>query len=621
MKLRPYQQEAVEAVYDYLRNNDDNPCVVLPTGSGKTPVIATICNDAVRRWGGRVLVLAHVKELLQQAVDKLSRICNNIPVGIYSAGLNSRNTREPIIVAGIQSVYKKACTLDRFDLILIDECHLVPPDGEGMYRTFIKDTKIINPDTRLIGFTATPYRMSSGLICAPENLLNKVCYNKEIKELIREGFLCHIHTKLPEQKIDCSNLHVRNGEFVSDEVSELFGNENTVHYIFNDIIKNTKDRNKILVFCCDVNQARLFATELKKVTPDGVGMITGDTPAKERAELIARFKDQPTGLFQEVKPLRWLVNVNVLTTGFDAQNIDCICLVRPTLSPGLYYQMVGRGFRIYPDKTDCLVLDYGNNILRHGPVDAVNSKNGKEKKASEDQSARVRECPECHYALPLRVSRCDNCGYVFPLPEPNKNIENQASQEGILSGQKTETEYEVLDIVYSKHIKKHADEKDPTTLKIDFFINAMEYVTKWVCPEHSGWVRSERFIPWWMQRTNIMPPHNTDEALYYAKNGYLAQPKRIIVIKTAGQKFPEIIERDFTDKPDPPDTPYVNVDTVIDQAIDKYHQEQRSCQTCIYCYDNVCSLALGESVAEYSGVCNNYTYRIDPSVDLSDVPF
>ena len=126
MELRPYQQAAIDAVYHYLRTKDSNPCVVLPTAAGKTPVMATICSDAVQRWDGRVLVLAHVKELLQQAADKLQLICPDVKVGLYSAGLGSRETNAPIIVAGIQSVYKRACELDRFDLILVDECHLLP---------------------------------------------------------------------------------------------------------------------------------------------------------------------------------------------------------------------------------------------------------------------------------------------------------------------------------------------------------------------------------------------------------------------------------------------------------------------------------------------------------------
>jgi len=190
--LRPYQQAAVEAVYDYLRTRDDNPCVVIPTAGGKTPIMATICKDAVGQWNGRVLILAHVKELLEQTADKLRAVCPEVEFGIYSAGLNRRETDKLAIVAGIQSVYKRACELDAFDLVIVDECHLIPEGGEGMYRTFLAEAKVVNPHLRVIGLTATPFRLSSGPICTPDGILNHICYEVGVRELIRDGYLVSV---------------------------------------------------------------------------------------------------------------------------------------------------------------------------------------------------------------------------------------------------------------------------------------------------------------------------------------------------------------------------------------------------------------------------------------------
>ena len=543
LQLRPYQTEAVEAVYEHLQSRDDNPCVVIPTAGGKSLCLAQICSDAVLRWGGRVLILAHVKELLQQNADKLHRLAPDVDFGVYSAGLNSRDTKEPVIIAGIQSVYERACELGAFDLILIDEVHMLPESGEGMYRTFLKEAKIVNPNVRLIGFTATPYRLSSGMICKPENLLNHVCYEKGIKELINEGYLCRIHTKVPAQKIDCSGLPIRNGEFRTDDVAELFSTEAAVHSIFTDIFKNTKDRNKILIFCADVAQATLFKREIERVAD--VGLITGETPAHERAELIARFQDKPSGLLKELKPLRWLVNVNVLTTGFDTPAIDCVVIARPTMSPGLFVQCVGRGFRLAPNKTDCLILDYGGNIQRHGCVDAIRIKT---KAGGGGGDAPIRECPQCHNVLPISLSRCAECGYVFPMPEPEQKLDSTASKDGILSGQITEKEFSVLNVSYSKHFKKNGAPDDPPTLRIDYEVGINEFVSKWVCPEHKGWVWSNKFVPWWKLRTDIAPPTTVDDALHFSP--YFAMPQRLTVIETAGQRFAEVLEHDFTEKPE-----------------------------------------------------------------------
>jgi len=189
MTLRPYQAEAVNAVYEHLRTRDDNPCVVIPTGGGKTPVIATVCRDAVQRWNGRVLILAHVRELLEQAVEKVRLTAADLPIGVYSAGLKRRDLGYAVTVAGIQSIYKRACQLDAIDVIIIDEAHMIPHEGDGMYRQFLADVRVVNPQVRIIGLTATPFRMKSGMICAPppEGILNSICYEIGVRETDRAG--------------------------------------------------------------------------------------------------------------------------------------------------------------------------------------------------------------------------------------------------------------------------------------------------------------------------------------------------------------------------------------------------------------------------------------------------
>lgn len=225
LTLRPYQQAAVDAVYKHLRERDDNPCVVLPTGTGKSLVIAKLVRDAVEQWNGRVLILAHVKELLEQNAGKIKILCPDIPIGIFSAGLKSRDTEESVIVAGIQSVYDKACDLGVFDLIIVDEAHLIVPDGDGMYRTFLKDMQVINPRVRLIGLTATPFRLKGGLICKPENLLNEVCYEAGLKAMIAQGYLAPLISRAGRTEAKLDNLHIRGGEFIGDEIAAAMDTE------------------------------------------------------------------------------------------------------------------------------------------------------------------------------------------------------------------------------------------------------------------------------------------------------------------------------------------------------------------------------------------------------------
>ena len=548
MELRGYQQIAVNAVYDYLRKSDLNPCVVLPTGAGKSIVIAKIVTDAVTLWQGRCLILAHVKELLEQNATKIAALCPEIDIGIFSAGLNSRNTKERVIVAGIQSVYDKAAQLGSFDLVLIDEAHLIPPDGDGMYRSFLDDMKKINPNIRLIGMTATPYRLKGGLICRKENLLNEVCCEIGVRELIVAGYLSKLRSKNGKYKADLDNLHIRGGEFVAEDVEKAMDNERLVTASCREIAELCKDRKKVLIFASSIDHCRHIAETIREQTHEECGIVTGHTPKLERAEILDRFRGiTQKNLFGEAKPeLKYLVNVGVLTTGFDAPAIDCVAILRPTNSAGLYYQMVGRGFRLSPDtgKTDCLILDYGGNIMRHGPVDMIRITENPGRKGN--GGAPVRECPQCQSVFPAGRTACPDCGYEFPREERELRHDSRACSDGILSGESSELEYPVKDVYYCTHTKRNADEGTPKTMRIDYMIGFNDFQAEWVCPEHTGYAR-RKFEKWWRERTEIDPPGTAAECVQIAQKGYLKKPVAITVKTTAGQRFPEIVKYMFAE--------------------------------------------------------------------------
>ena len=548
MELRGYQQIAVNAVYDYLRKSDLNPCVVLPTGAGKSIVIAKIVTDAVTLWQGRCLILAHVKELLEQNAAKIAALCPEIDIGIFSAGLNSRNTKERVIVAGIQSVYDKAAQLGSFDLVLIDEAHLIPPDGDGMYRSFLDDMKKINPNIRLIGMTATPYRLKGGLICRKENLLNEVCCEIGVRELIVAGYLSKLRSKNGKYKADLDNLHIRAGEFVAEDVEKAMDNERLVTAACREIAELCKDRKKVLIFASSIDHCRHIAETIREQTHEECGIVTGHTPKLERAEILDRFRGiTQKNLFGEAKPeLKYLVNVGVLTTGFDAPAIDCVAILRPTNSAGLYYQMTGRGFRLSPDtgKTDCLILDYGGNIMRHGPVDMIRITENPGRKGN--GGAPVRECPQCQSVFPAGRTACPDCGYEFPREERALRHDSRACSDGILSGESSELEYPVKDVYYCTHTKRNADEGTPKTMRIDYMIGFNDFQAEWVCPEHTGYAR-RKFEKWWRERTELDPPDTAAECVQLAQKGYLRQPVAITVRTTAGQRFPEIVKYTFAE--------------------------------------------------------------------------
>lgn len=876
---RPYQSEAVDAVYEHLRSKETNPCVVIPCGCGKSLVLAQIAKDSVEKWNGRVLILAHVKELLEQNADKIRKLCPELKIGIYSAGLKSRDTTEQVIVAGIQSMYNKACELDAFDLVVVDECfpagtlidtprgqipiedlyvgqpvrhalgvgnieaissrpafeimklelsngksiectpnhpfftesgwckasalavgtclfsredvsrlrerfsseylvrseretgqmsngngleaqkilfprvpvngtpsatgkqgsgksvheletesknsrenvpvlrqgisssllpsatdvgigmefatvlfnillqesresnvsagscgknvrdaeinraptidsrrewedvefstgtagadsergngipnlnnsatascgsiallqtgcgnsispsgnttgwrepfckentqnrqtdsgmaggirvvgithiklksprtvynlqvaghpsfyadgvlvhncHLIAPEGDGMYRTFLSDMKVINPHVRVIGLTATPFRLKGGLICKPENILNEICYEAGLKEMIQQGYLSPLISRAGRAEANLANLHIRGGEFISDEVAAAMDNDALVTSACREIVELTRDRKSVLIFTASVNHCKHVAEKIQAFSGKECAIVTGDTSPAERAEIIARFKGEfiPADLFGTPKtPLKFLANVNVLTTGFDAVNTDCVVLLRPTNSAGLLIQMVGRGTRLSPEtaKENCLVLDFGGNIMRHGPVDMISMTD----RTPGNGEAPAKKCPSCLALIHAAYRKCPECGYDFPPPQKSK-ITEHASREGIISGQVDYTDYEVLDVYYCVHEKRGADPDAPKTMRVDYQVGFNEFKSEWVCPEHTGYARG-KFEKWWHERAALgcPMPRSAREAVSLANEGLLAAPESITVKTIAGERFERI---------------------------------------------------------------------------------
>ena len=540
--LRPYQSDAVESVYQHLREKDTNPCVVIPTAGGKSLCIAQVAKDAVTKWNGRVMILAHVKELVEQNAGKLKSICPELPVGVYSAGLDSRDTQQPVVVAGIQSVYNKIEVFKPFDLVMIDEVHMVPPDGEGRYRTFLEAAKRVNPRVRLVGWTATPYRTQGGLICKPENLLNEVCYEIGVKELINRGYISNITARAGKVKADTEGLHIRAGEFVAEDVEKLMGEDRLVTSACQEIVELTRERQACLIFCTSIAHCKKVAAQIAKFSGEECAIVTGDTPDVEREETIRRLRGETVkaDLFAEKSPLKYCCNVSVLTTGTDIPRLDTIALLRPTNSPGLLVQMVGRGFRLSPEtgKTECLVLDYGRNIERHGPIDMIRVK----EPGQGGGGPLAKECPNCRTIVNLPVMLCPTCGYQWPRKElERKAHEANAAKAAILSGEVTIEKFPVKHTIYQVWEKRGAPPDAPKTVRVTYDIDYLTHYSEWLCPEHTGYAR-RKFEKWWREHAHpdCPMPRAAEEVCEHEFAGMLREVKSITVRFVSGQKYPEV---------------------------------------------------------------------------------
>lgn len=497
MELRAYQAQAVKSIYSYFELKQGNPLVVMPTGTGKSVVIADFTKGAATAFPGtRILMLTHVKELIEQNFQALIRMWPEAPAGIYSAGVGRRDLHAQILYAGIQSIHKKAYLIQRCDLIIVDEAHLIPRNSETMYGRFLKEIKEINPQVKIIGFTATEFRLDSGYLHkgTPSRpaLFTDVCFDYPMGDAIRDGYLTELTTISPDTKFDVSGVRKRGGEFIESELAQVFDQGEKNRSVVTEILVHS-DRKSCLVFATSVEHAHNLA-DLIRAEGKTAEVVTGKTPKGERASIIHRFK---------AGEIWCLVNVNVLTTGFDAPAVDLIALVRATESAGLYIQMCGRGTRLAESKEDCLVLDFADNVTRHGPVDMPHVKQPGEPGGGD---APVKICEECAAYNYAGVRFCVECGWEFPPPEPK--YKEKASQKPIMSHQVEPVTYRVDDVVYYRHQK----EGKPDSLKVEYR-TSIGHQREWVCLEHSGYAKNKA-VQWWRSRTTELPvPNSVTEAL------------------------------------------------------------------------------------------------------------
>jgi DNA repair protein RadD len=533
-ELRWFQKQAIDSVYQFLRDRDDNPCIEIPTGGGKTPIIATIATDAAVKWGGRVCLLSDRKELLSQTANHLRDIAPGLDVGIFSASLGEKTTRAAVTVAQIQSIYSKAFDFEPFNLILVDEAHGINPSGEGRYCKFLADCKLVNPKVRLIGLTATPYRLGAGDICGPSNLLNEICFRVGVKELINEGFLCPLTSK-EGQRLDVSGLHVRQGEYVEKETERLM--LSVVGGACVDLVARTAERKSTLIFCCSVAHAEEVADRLRKLQARRVELVTGGSLLDSRDSAVADFR---------AGEVAYLVNVDIFTTGFDAPNVDCVAMLRPTLSPGLYYQMVGRGFRIAPGKTDCLVLDYSGNIERHGPVDDIRLPWARTPKEKADDEPLTKTCAECKEIYPIGLDACPACGAVGYRPRVPKHDDKpsgDAPVSGLFGTPPPVEEYEldVEQVRYSVHSKK-GDMEAPRTLRVDYWCSLNDRHSEWVCLNHEEGSYAWNMAMKWLALRYAGDTADIDvaRAVEIGNGGGFREPLKIHVKKDKQSGFPRL---------------------------------------------------------------------------------
>lgn len=523
---RYYQTEGLKAIWDYFASGKKgNPVLAWPTGTGKSIIPALFIERIMQIWPNqRFLIITHVKELIKQNYKVMKLVWNNSPAGIHSAGLNQRDIALPIIFGGIQSMKNVAASFGHRDLIFIDEAHLVNQDEASMYLEFIKIMKAINPNVKIIGMTATPFRMGQGYI-TDGGLFTDIIHDytgiDKFNKLIDEGFLCPLIPKRTKTELDISNVGIAKGDYVAKQLQKAVDIEEITFRGLQELVEQGYNRRSWLIFASGIDHAEHIAQMLLNF-----GVQCAAVHSKQTDE----YNDKAINAFLNFE-LQAISNFGKLTTGFDHPGIDLIGMFRPTLSIPLWVQMLGRGTRPFEGKENCLVLDFARNTPRLGPInDPVIPR----KKGEKVGDAPIKICEACGTYNYASARTCCNCGAEFEFKV--KIVEKAGIEELIRSDAPIVEKYNVDYVIYAR--QENRDNKPPY-IRATYFCGMLAFKQN-VFPEHHG-LAKKMFRDWWRQRHTIEPPPTVNEALNHIKE--LRSPKKISV--WVNKSYPEIMNVEY----------------------------------------------------------------------------
>jgi DNA repair protein RadD len=477
---RDEQRAAIAALFSAWDAGENNALVVMTVATGKALVITELVKEILARQPDtRILVVADVQEIVRQDYEHLIRQWPSAPVGMNAAALGRRDLDQQIIVAQVQSVRRAAHKLGDRQVVIVDEVHRVPRYRDSMFRQVFRAVGA----KRIAGFTATDYRLDSGRLTEGNGaLFDRVVYEFGYGDALKASRVVPLRSKNTKAQIDTMGVHIKQGDFAAAELEAVANEAGLVKRTVTEIIARCTGRRTILVFCCGVDHA-LHVRDVLRERGETAETITGGTSQDERERIIRQF---------ESGEIRFVTNVGVLTTGSNIPPIDAIAFLRATLSTGLYVQCIGRGARLSPEtgKKDCLFLDFGGNIRRHGPIDAVNPKR---------DSSSLKDCPECDEVVRASTEKCPACGYTWKRKEreaaaPVRRTSShdwQPDQAPVMSN-------EWVDVTCTQHFfhRKQSDPDAPPSLRVEYRCGLLQWHKEWVCFEHRGFPR-QKAEDWW----------------------------------------------------------------------------------------------------------------------------
>ena len=562
MRARDYQIEATDHLWRALHKEQGNPLGVAPTGVGKTFMMNSLAKRLMRKYRTlRIMSVTHDKTIIGQNANDMRRFWKGADIGIYSAGLKMRDTRNRMIFAGIQSIHRRAEEFGKISILFIDEAHMLSPNDGTMYQRLITDLLRMNPKMRVVGLSATPYRLGQGHLLEGE-IFDFIAFDYTETEkfmwFVEEGYLSKLITKKAVKEIDISDVPMRGGDFNDKALQILSNTQENNRAVVEECMRYGSDRNHWMVFASGVEHGAALAEQFEAY---GIPAVMLHAKSEDRDKHLKRW---------ERGKYRVLVNVGLYTTGYDFKPLDLIAVARATQSTSLWVQMCGRGTRcVYEEgfdletkqgrldaiaagpKQDCLVLDFAGNTRRLGAINCPIIPKPRRKGDSNDGEAPVKVCPECDTYNHTRAARCEHCGYEFPPPE---TVTTKADTEDVMVGRSLEPKIEkfpVLDVIYKRGKSRQSGNSyfriSYTTFNGTF--------TKYLHPGSQWDAAREKFERWWwlcLEEKKGKPslydyPNDIEEAVNRAPDELLVPSTIEVDLNT---KYNDILSAQFDEDQD-----------------------------------------------------------------------
>lgn len=559
---RWYQNDTSDALFNYLMNSEEgNPVAALPTGTGKSIIVAMIIKRFLAMFPHmRFIMATHTEDLVSQNFEELMSLWPTAPAGIYCAGLGRKETHARIIFGTIQSLRRVTKKLGFRHIVIIDECHMVPAKSTTIYQKFLAELRDTNPLMRVIGLSATPYRLGQGMI-TDNGIFTDICIDLTSRDafnrFIKEYYLAPLSTKETELEFDVEHIRTMAGDFNQKELQSTIAKEQLTRNAIAESAPHIERRNYTMVFCAGNEHARLVGDIATEYGWSNI-VVTHDMKEKRR-DVVARIKN---GMYKII------INNNILTTGFNFKPVDLILMLRPTKSVSLWVQMLGRGTRpVYApgfdlstlegrkaameagSKQNCLVLDFSGNRKRLGPINDPYIKKKKKSSGGGGGSAPFRVCsydqetqePGCGEINPVQARYCEGCGKEFPVIvklETSAETEEMIST-GELPNKKEEeppeyVDYRVDSVDYDIHTKKDGSQ----SLRVTYHCGILDF-SQWFKFQGRG---RKLAWDWWRKGADdyeTQPPTNIVLALNSVD---LLRPPTFLTVYANKKPYPEIVK-------------------------------------------------------------------------------